>query len=202
MIAFARCVRGLDFRQRALASALPGGDHFSVGTGRSIGIRRGSKCPKSPAQVCDSSRGEVVRTVGAARPAILFLSARPRGCRTAFMGVVSLSDSLNVDPERIRTHAGNVEKLAAPLAQALEAARAVSAPSDAFGKLCASLPPLFVDSVQEDGIAAIQAAIDAVGVDAGKLRQVADGFTTTDASNANKVKSAQSDLPGGAGRIR
>ncbi|WP_170160708.1 WXG100 family type VII secretion target [Nocardia puris] len=109
-----------------------------------------------------------------------------------------MSDSLNVDPERIRTHAGNVEKLAAPLAQALEAARAVSAPSDAFGKLCASLPPLFVDSVQEDGIAAIQAAIDAVGVDAGKLRQVADGFTTTDASNANKVKSAQSDLPGGS----
>ncbi|WP_156094878.1 type VII secretion target [Nocardia lijiangensis] len=45
-------------------------------------------------------------------------------------------DSVNVDPERIRTHAGNVEKLAAPLAQALDAAQAVSAPTDAFGNIC------------------------------------------------------------------
>ncbi|NEW47111.1 hypothetical protein [Nocardia cyriacigeorgica] len=34
-----------------------------------------------------------------------------------------------------------------PDGQALEAAKAVSAPSDAFGKLCAFLPPLFVNSV-------------------------------------------------------
>ncbi|MEV6427112.1 hypothetical protein [Nocardia sp. NPDC051463] len=53
------------------------------------------------------------------------------------------AQNLNVDPERIRTHATNVEKLSVPLAQALEAARAVSAPSDAFGKLC--VEQLFVD---------------------------------------------------------
>ncbi|MCP2320868.1 Excreted virulence factor EspC, type VII ESX diderm [Nocardia amikacinitolerans] len=102
-----------------------------------------------------------------------------------------MAESLNVDPERIRTHASNVEKLAAPLGQALDAAKAVSAPTEAFGKICAFLPPLFVDSVESDGIAALEAAVTAVGEDAGKLRTVAEGYESTDSSNASKLKAVE-----------
>ncbi|MEV0765251.1 hypothetical protein [Nocardia sp. NPDC050435] len=56
------------------------------------------------------------------------------------------------------------------------------------GKLCSFLPPLFIDSVESEGAAAIQAAIDAVGTDAGKLEQIADSFTATDEANAGKTK--------------
>ena len=105
-----------------------------------------------------------------------------------------MSESLNIDPSLVRTHAANVEKLAEPLGQALDAAQAVSAPTDAFGKICAFLPPLFVDSVETDGIAAIQAAVDAVGEDGSKLRTIADSFTTVDDSNASQVKAAEGGL--------
>ncbi|MEV2224650.1 type VII secretion target [Nocardia vinacea] len=48
---------------------------------------------------------------------------------------------VSVEPEKLRTHAANVEKVGQSLSQALEAAQAVSLPTDAFGKLCAFLPP-------------------------------------------------------------
>lgn len=78
-----------------------------------------------------------------------------------------------------------------PLGQALDAARAVSAPSEAFGKICAFLPPLFVDSVETDGIAALEAAVTAVREDAGKLRTVADGYESTDSANASQLKAVE-----------
>ncbi|WP_328391439.1 type VII secretion target [Nocardia sp. NBC_00416] len=89
-------------------------------------------------------------------------------------------EPVQVDPETIRTHATSIEALSGPLEQAAAAARAVSAPTDAFGKLCAFLPPLFVDSVEEGGIAALEAARTAVVEDARKLGAAADSFTGAD----------------------
>ncbi|MFE3443923.1 type VII secretion target [Nocardia sp. NPDC059180] len=97
---------------------------------------------------------------------------------------------VQVEPEDLRTHAGNVEGLQGPMGQALEAAKAVSAPSDAFGKLCAFLPPLFVDSVETEGITALETALTALSEDAGKLRSAADSFTQADTSNAAAVRAA------------
>ncbi|MEV6335546.1 type VII secretion target [Nocardia vinacea] len=104
---------------------------------------------------------------------------------------------VSVEPEKLRTHAANVEKVGQSLSQALEAAQAVSLPTDAFGKLCAFLPPLFVDSVETDGIDAIEAAQTALGEDAGKLRNVADSFETVDTSRAAQLKAV---TPDGASR--
>ncbi|TLF93558.1 ESX-1 secretion-associated protein [Nocardia cyriacigeorgica] len=107
-----------------------------------------------------------------------------------------MTDALpvQVDPEELRTHATNVDGLRDPMGQALEAARAVSAPSDAFGKLCAFLPPLFVDSVETDGVTALEAALTALSEDAGKLRSAADSFAAADGSNAAAVKAAGSGV--------
>ncbi|MFG2443597.1 hypothetical protein ACGFQG_12040 [Nocardia fluminea] len=77
--------------------------------------------------------------------------------------MTSAGGELSISPDKIKTHATNVTSAGSGLTEALEAAQAVSAPSDAFGKLCAFLGPLFVDSVETDGIDAIQAAIDAFG---------------------------------------
>ncbi|TLF76432.1 type VII secretion target [Nocardia cyriacigeorgica] len=107
-----------------------------------------------------------------------------------------MTDALpvQVDPEELRTHAATVEGLNAPMGQALEAARAVSAPTDAFGKLCAFLPPLFVDSVETDGITALETALTALSEDATKLRSAADSFAAADGSNAAAVKAAGSGV--------
>lgn len=107
-----------------------------------------------------------------------------------------MADALpvQVDPEELRTHAANVEGLNAPMGQALEAAKAVSAPTDAFGKLCAFLPPLFVDSVETDGITALETALTALSEDATKLRSAADSFAAADGSNAAAVKAAGSGV--------
>ncbi|NEW31241.1 ESX-1 secretion-associated protein [Nocardia cyriacigeorgica] len=101
---------------------------------------------------------------------------------------------VQVEPEELRTHAANVEGLRGPVGQALEAAKAVSAPSDAFGKLCAFLPPLFVDSVETDGITALETALTALSEDAGKLRSAADSFAAADGSNAAAVTAAGSGV--------
>jgi hypothetical protein len=93
----------------------------------------------------------------------------------AFLRRRGMSDEpVQVDPEVIRAHAASIEALTCPSGQAVAAARAVSAPSDAFGKLCAFLPPLFVDWVEADGITALKTAKTAVTEDAAKLRLAAD----------------------------
>ncbi|WP_280468895.1 type VII secretion target [Nocardia cyriacigeorgica] len=101
---------------------------------------------------------------------------------------------VRVEPEDLRVHAGNVDGLLEPMGQALEAARAVSAPSDAFGKLCAFLPPLFVDSVETEGITALETALTALSEDAGKLRSAADSFAAADVANAAAVTAAGSGV--------
>ncbi|MEV0245417.1 type VII secretion target [Nocardia sp. NPDC050712] len=109
-----------------------------------------------------------------------------------------MADSVNVDASKLATHATNLGKLTDPLSMALQAAQAVSAPTDAYGKICAFLPPLFVDSVETEGVDAIQAAIDAVAEDAAKLKKVADGFTATDTANAAKTKAQTAKIEGPA----
>lgn len=91
---------------------------------------------------------------------------------------------MNVDPDKVRAHATTITRVGDGLSQALDAAQAVSAPSDAFGKLCAFLGPLFVDSVETDGVDAIKAAQEAFTTTATDLGKVADGFTTRDGINA------------------
>ncbi|MFC6012572.1 type VII secretion target [Nocardia lasii] len=108
--------------------------------------------------------------------------------------MTSAGGELNVSPDKIKTHASNVATAGSGLTQALEAAQAVSAPSDAFGKLCAFLGPLFVDSVETDGIAAIQAAIDAFTDTSANLSTIADAFTSRDDSNAAAINTAGSGL--------
>ncbi|MBF6435740.1 type VII secretion target [Nocardia cyriacigeorgica] len=107
---------------------------------------------------------------------------------------MSDAQPVQVQPDELRTHASNVEGLNGPMGQAVEAAKAVSAPSDAFGKLCAFLPPLFVDSVETEGITALETAVTALTEDAAKLRAAADSFAQADDSNSAAVRAAGSGV--------
>ncbi|WP_167475986.1 type VII secretion target [Nocardia arthritidis] len=98
-----------------------------------------------------------------------------------------------VDPEKIRTHATNVESVGRSLSQAVEAAQAVSLPTDAFGKLCAFLPPLFLDSIESEGVTTLRTAQQALTDDASKLRSVAAGFEQVDTTNAANLKSVDAN---------
>ncbi|MFE3544768.1 type VII secretion target [Nocardia sp. NPDC059177] len=101
---------------------------------------------------------------------------------------------INVSADQIKSHATNITSAGSGLTEALEAAQAVSAPSDAFGKICAFLGPLFVDSVETDGIDAIEAAIDSFTTTSTNLSTVVDSFTTRDTTNAAALKSQESGI--------
>ncbi|NKY47735.1 type VII secretion target [Nocardia cerradoensis] len=101
------------------------------------------------------------------------------------------SKQVQVDPDKIRTHAKNVQGVSDSLSVALQAGQAVSVPTDAFGKLCSFLPPLFLDTVEDDGLEAIKTAADALNADAGTLEQVATSLQNTDSTNASDLGSVR-----------
>ncbi|WP_051756525.1 type VII secretion target [Nocardia sp. NRRL WC-3656] len=101
------------------------------------------------------------------------------------------SGQVHVDPDKIRTHAKNVQGVSDSLNVALQAVQAVSVPTDAFGKLCSFLPPLFVDTVEDGGLQAIKTAADALNADAGTLGQVATSLQSTDSANASELASVK-----------
>ncbi|MBU3061201.1 hypothetical protein KO481_06650 [Nocardia sp. NEAU-G5] len=98
-----------------------------------------------------------------------------------------MSGNIDAEPDKIRAHAKNVLTVGDSLTQALNAAKSTTAPSNAFGKICAFLPPLFVDTVEEDGINAIKSAQDSLDNDVTTLNKAADGLETQDTSNAARL---------------
>ncbi|WP_272945196.1 type VII secretion target [Nocardia nova] len=102
---------------------------------------------------------------------------------------------MRFDPEKVRTHAKNIQSVSDSLDVALQAGQAVSVPSDAFGQLCSFLPPLFVDAVEDDGLQAIRSAAEALNQDAGTLGQVATSLSDTDATSADRLGAVQPGTP-------
>ncbi|MCC3316422.1 type VII secretion target [Nocardia africana] len=100
-------------------------------------------------------------------------------------------NQVHVDPDKIRTHAKTIQGVGASLSVALQSGQAVSVPTDAFGKLCSFLPPLFVDTVEDDGLEAIKTAADALNGDAGTLERVATSLQSTDSANASDLGSVR-----------
>lgn len=98
-----------------------------------------------------------------------------------------MSDNIDAEPDKIRAHAKNVLTVGDSLTQAINAAKSTTVPSNAFGKICAFLPPLFVDTVEQDGSNAISSAQDSLDNDVTTLNKTAEGLETQDTGNAARL---------------
>lgn len=94
-----------------------------------------------------------------------------------------MSDQFNVLPDHLDGHAGTLDGIQGRLSTALDAARAVSMPRDAYGVICQFFPPM-VDPIENAGVQALQEAVDAVGNTARAIRDTATTYTDTETANA------------------
>ena len=72
-----------------------------------------------------------------------------------------VAEQFGVTPEALATHGAGLEAVRSALAQALDAARTVSLPGDAYGVICQFFPPL-VDPVEASGMDALAAGVQAL----------------------------------------
>jgi hypothetical protein len=101
--------------------------------------------------------------------------------------------SFEVEPDDLTAHASHLDGLTDRLATALSAANTVTMADDAYGLLCAFLPPI-VNPVQEKGIEALRAASDGVSATAGNVRAAADAYREADQSNTQPLSRQHADL--------
>lgn len=85
--------------------------------------------------------------------------------------------------EALEKHARHLEERADAVSEALRAAMAVSVSNDAYGVICQFLPPK-INSVEDEGIAALRAAVDGLQEDAEHIRATATAYRGSDEGNA------------------
>ncbi len=102
-----------------------------------------------------------------------------------------MSEQFGVTPEALAAHCTELEAVRSALAQALDAARTVSLPGDAYGVICQFFPPL-IDPVKAEGMDTLSAGVDAVA-------RAIDGVGTT-AAEYQRVEDGNRDSFGGGGR--
>jgi hypothetical protein len=81
-----------------------------------------------------------------------------------------------VVPGELGTHADHVEAIADRLGTALAAANTAAMSDEAYGLLCAFVPP-FIKPAEEKTIDSIKAAIDGVRTTAANLRTAGQAYT-------------------------
>jgi hypothetical protein len=94
-----------------------------------------------------------------------------------------MTDQYAVLTEALATHANNVVTFADRLAQAVDAAREVSLPSDAYGLYCADLPAM-LSPLQHLGTAALNSGAERLNVTATKVKEAAQDYAAIDDHNA------------------
>ena len=102
-----------------------------------------------------------------------------------------MSEQFGVTPEALAAHGTRLEAVRSALQQALDAARTVSLPGDAYGVICQFFPPL-IDPVEAGGMDTLSAGVDAVA-------RAIDGVGTT-AAEYQRAEEGNRDSFGGGGR--
>jgi hypothetical protein len=85
-------------------------------------------------------------------------------------------------PEELRAHAARLDGIRDRLSTALDAARTVSLPTDAYGLICQFFPPM-VDPVEQMGMDAIGEAVTAMEETATGVRETAKTYDAVDEAN-------------------
>lgn len=94
-----------------------------------------------------------------------------------------MTDQYGVTTAALQGHARTLDGYGQRLGQALDAARQVSMPSDAYGKICQFFPVL-LDPLQQRGLDALAATADAMGTAAGKMGETAGAYDDVERANA------------------
>lgn len=94
-----------------------------------------------------------------------------------------MTDQYEILTEALAIHAKNVNGFADRLVQAVDAAREVSLPSDAFGLYCADLP-LMLNPLQYLGAAALDCGAKRLTTTASNVREAAERYAEIDDHNA------------------
>ncbi|WP_197319842.1 type VII secretion target [Saccharomonospora sp. NB11] len=90
--------------------------------------------------------------------------------------------AFEVVPEDLVAHASHLDGISDRLGTAVDAARTVSMDDSAYGLLCAFLP-LIINPMEDDGIAALEAASEGVSVLADNIRRAGESYRDADSSN-------------------
>ncbi len=83
-------------------------------------------------------------------------------------------------------HASQLDGVVEQLQQAVEAARQVSMPTDAYGILCQPFRML-LDPVEEHGIEALTESVKAMQAQADKVRRAAEAYRATEDAHAESL---------------
>jgi hypothetical protein len=102
--------------------------------------------------------------------------------------------SFDVVVDDLRTHASHLDGLMDRLSTAVSAANTVSMSDEAYGLLCAFLPPI-VNPMEQEGIDSLNAASEAVGTTAGNVRLAADYYEDGDQATAQPFTATLSEAP-------
>ncbi len=100
-----------------------------------------------------------------------------------------MSAQFGVTPQGLAAHGAGLEAVRSALAQALDAARTVSLPAEAYGVICQFFPPL-VDPVEASGVDALAGGVQA-------LERTVSGIAAT-AREYQRVEDANRGSLGGA----
>ena len=94
-----------------------------------------------------------------------------------------MSDQYQVLTEALRAHATTLQHFVDRLDQAVDAARQVSMPADAYGVICQFLPPA-LNPLEEHGVAALQGSAEGIQTTAANVKDTAGDYAAADDRNA------------------
>ncbi len=93
-----------------------------------------------------------------------------------------MADHFGVVPEALTAHASGLQSVADALQQAVDAARLVSLPEDAYGQICQFVPPM-INPVEQNGVEAITSGVTAVQATMTGVRRSAQTYQASDEAN-------------------
>lgn len=101
--------------------------------------------------------------------------------------------SFEVVPEDLIAHGSHLDGISDRLSTAVSAARTVSMDDSAYGLLCAFLPPI-VNPMEDDGIAALEAAVEGVATLADNIRKAGESYREADGTHQEPMLGFQRTL--------
>ncbi|HEY6424639.1 MAG TPA: type VII secretion target [Pseudonocardiaceae bacterium] len=98
-----------------------------------------------------------------------------------------MSDQYEVLTEALREHAKKIDGFADRLAQAVDAAREMSLPTDAYGQLCQMLPAM-LNPLQDIGVTALDSGARRLDTTATNVKDTAEDYARVDDDNALSLR--------------
>jgi hypothetical protein len=100
-----------------------------------------------------------------------------------------MAERFEIVTETLDGHRKQLDDLTERLRGAVDAAKTVSMPTDAYGILCQPFR-MMLDPVEQFGIQALQQASQAMTAVSGSVREAARGFHEQDQANADMLRQA------------